>query len=79
MSRQRKRHPDTVNAGKMYTSERKASFKVKCFSNNNRWRAVSRLLRWSPKRLYWRSFISWLCPNYPEAADYELKYLRGRK
>ncbi len=40
MSRQRKRHPDAVNAGKMYTAERKASFKVKCFSNNNRWRVV---------------------------------------
>lgn len=33
MSRQRKRHPNAVNAGKMYTSERKASFKVRCFSN----------------------------------------------
>lgn len=79
MSRQRKRHPDAVNAGKMYTAERKASFKVRCFSNKKRWRQVSRSIGWPPRILYWRSFVSWLCPNYPEAVDYELKYLRGRK
>lgn len=79
MSRQRKRHPDTVNAGKMYTAQRKTSFKVGYYSDRKRWRAVSRLIGWPPKRLYWWGFMNWVGYQHPEAYSLEVKYLRGRK
>lgn len=79
MSRQRKRHPDSVNAGKMYTAERKASFDVGSRSARKRWRVISRLNGWSPKQLYWWVFMNCVGYQHPEAYSLELKYLRGRK
>ena len=79
MSRQRKRHPDTVNAEKMYIAERKASFDVGYFSSGKRWRKLAKLNGWSPKQLYWWGFINWVGYQHPEAYSLGFKYLRGRK